>query len=181
MKFLKLAGYEPRKLWSFGYVRFLFVLLLAVNMLSAFIYCDESLYIESNSEYSYTREDVFYVHSLYENDPEWFEDAYKVIVNKWEEWEGDVQPESFYSKCDWYTFEHVYKDVHAYENYVSDIEKTLKMGVRFREMLGFMPQYPGLYPNFPVARTENAVAFSASNLFTSLSLNQKSRPKGRLF
>ncbi len=33
----------------------------------------------------------------------------------------------------------------------------------------------------PVARTENAVAFSASNLFTSLSVNQKSRPFGRLF
>ncbi len=24
------------------------------------------------------------------------------------------------------------------------------MGVRFREKLGFMPQYPGLYPNFTV-------------------------------
>ena len=27
-------------------------------------------------------------------------------------------------------------------------ENTLKMGVRFREKLGFMPQYPGMYPNF---------------------------------
>jgi ABC-type multidrug transport system ATPase subunit len=26
------------------------------------------------------------------------------------------------------------------------------MGVRFREKLGFMPQYPGLYPNFSVER-----------------------------
>ena len=26
------------------------------------------------------------------------------------------------------------------------------MGVRFREKLGFMPQYPGLYPNFTVER-----------------------------
>lgn len=33
-----------------------------------------------------------------------------------------------------------------------DGENTLKMGVRFREMLGFMPQYPGLYPNFTVER-----------------------------
>ena len=29
---------------------------------------------------------------------------------------------------------------------------TLKMGVRFREMLGFMPQYPGMYPNFTIER-----------------------------
>ena len=27
-------------------------------------------------------------------------------------------------------------------------ENTLKMGVRFREKLGFMPQYPGMYPGF---------------------------------
>ncbi len=33
-----------------------------------------------------------------------------------------------------------------------DGENTLKMGVRFRELLGFMPQYPGLYPNFTVER-----------------------------
>ena len=31
-------------------------------------------------------------------------------------------------------------------------EDILKMGVRFREKLGFMPQYPGLYPNFSVER-----------------------------
>lgn len=31
-------------------------------------------------------------------------------------------------------------------------ENTLKMGVRFREKLGFMPQYPGMYPNFTVER-----------------------------
>ena len=39
--------------------------------------------------------------------------------------------------------------------YVSDggeSEDVLKMGVRFREKLGFMPQYPGLYPNFSVER-----------------------------
>ena len=29
-------------------------------------------------------------------------------------------------------------------------ENVLKMGVRFREKLGFIPQYPGLYPNFTV-------------------------------
>lgn len=29
-------------------------------------------------------------------------------------------------------------------------ENTLQMGSRFREKLGFMPQYPGLYPNFTV-------------------------------
>ncbi len=33
-----------------------------------------------------------------------------------------------------------------------DGEDVLKMGVRFREKLGFMPQYPGLYPNFTVER-----------------------------
>jgi ABC-2 type transport system ATP-binding protein len=32
------------------------------------------------------------------------------------------------------------------------IENVLKMGVRFREKLGFMPQYPGMYPNFSVER-----------------------------
>jgi ABC-type multidrug transport system ATPase subunit len=31
-------------------------------------------------------------------------------------------------------------------------ENVLKMGVRFREKLGFMPQYPGMYPNFSVER-----------------------------
>lgn len=31
-------------------------------------------------------------------------------------------------------------------------ENILKMGVRFREKLGFMPQYPGMYPNFTVER-----------------------------
>lgn len=39
--------------------------------------------------------------------------------------------------------------------YTSDsgvTENTLEMGVRFREKLGFMPQYPGLYPNFTVER-----------------------------
>lgn len=39
--------------------------------------------------------------------------------------------------------------------YTSDegmTENVLKMGVRFREKLGFMPQYPGFYPNFTVER-----------------------------
>ena len=38
--------------------------------------------------------------------------------------------------------------------YTSDdlTENVLKMGVRFREKLGFMPQYPGQYPNFTVER-----------------------------
>ncbi|MGN1409148.1 MAG: ATP-binding cassette domain-containing protein [Eubacteriales bacterium] len=39
--------------------------------------------------------------------------------------------------------------------YTSDsgqAENVLKMGVRFREKLGFMPQYPGLYPNFTIER-----------------------------
>lgn len=31
-------------------------------------------------------------------------------------------------------------------------ENVLKMGACFREKLGFMPQYPGLYPNFTVER-----------------------------
>ncbi len=33
-----------------------------------------------------------------------------------------------------------------------DGENTLKMGVKFREKLGFMPQYPGMYPNFTVEK-----------------------------
>lgn len=40
-------------------------------------------------------------------------------------------------------------------NYTDDAgksENVLKMGVLFREKLGFMPQYPGLYPNFTVER-----------------------------
>lgn len=125
MKLLKLVGCELRKLWSFGYVRFLFVLLLTVNMLSALIYCNEYLDMETKSDYGYTKDDVLYVHQLYENDPEWFEQEYEFIVNKWKEWDGSEPPESFYSKCDWNTFEHVYTDIHAYDNYVSDIEKTL--------------------------------------------------------
>ncbi len=31
-------------------------------------------------------------------------------------------------------------------------ESTLKMGVKFREKIGFMPQYPGMYPNFTVEK-----------------------------
>ena len=31
-------------------------------------------------------------------------------------------------------------------------DDVLKMGVHFREKIGFMPQYPGLYPNFTVER-----------------------------
>ena len=31
-------------------------------------------------------------------------------------------------------------------------ENVRNMGVRFREKLGFMPQYPGMYPNFTVER-----------------------------
>jgi ABC-type multidrug transport system ATPase subunit len=37
-------------------------------------------------------------------------------------------------------------------NITYDGEDTLKMGVRFREKLGFMPQYPGMYPNFSIER-----------------------------
>lgn len=126
MQFLELARYELYKLWSFGYVRFLFILLLAVNMISASVYCSEFLDIETrNSEYSYTREDVFYVHQLRENDPEWFEAEYEHIDVTWSESFDSEPPMSIYSKCDWRTFEHVYRDVHAYENYVSDIEKTI--------------------------------------------------------
>lgn len=32
----------------------------------------------------------------------------------------------------------------------SEAEDTLKMGQRFRSKLGYMPQYPGLYPNYTV-------------------------------
>lgn len=33
-----------------------------------------------------------------------------------------------------------------------EAESILDMGVRFREKLGFMPQYPGMYPNFSIER-----------------------------
>ena len=33
-----------------------------------------------------------------------------------------------------------------------DGENTLKMGVKFCEKLGFMPQYPGMYPNFTIEK-----------------------------
>lgn len=38
----------------------------------------------------------------------------------------------------------------TYESSGGAPESILKMGVRFREKLGFMPQYPGMYPNFTV-------------------------------
>lgn len=40
----------------------------------------------------------------------------------------------------------------TYTDGSGNIENVLHMGVRFREKLGFMPQYPGLYPNFTVER-----------------------------
>lgn len=40
----------------------------------------------------------------------------------------------------------------TYTNNAGETENVLTMGVRFREKLGFMPQYPGLYPNFTVER-----------------------------
>lgn len=40
----------------------------------------------------------------------------------------------------------------AYTDDTGNTENVLHMGVRFREKLGFMPQYPGLYPNFTVER-----------------------------
>ncbi len=39
-----------------------------------------------------------------------------------------------------------------YKDGDNEPENALKMGVRFREKIGFMPQYPGLYPNFTVER-----------------------------
>jgi len=40
----------------------------------------------------------------------------------------------------------------TYTDDTGSTENVLHMGVRFREKLGFMPQYPGLYPNFTVER-----------------------------
>lgn len=40
----------------------------------------------------------------------------------------------------------------TYTDDFGNTENVLHMGVRFREKLGFMPQYPGLYPNFTVER-----------------------------
>ncbi len=40
----------------------------------------------------------------------------------------------------------------TYTDEAGNAENILNMGVRFREKLGFMPQYPGLYPNFTVER-----------------------------
>lgn len=39
-----------------------------------------------------------------------------------------------------------------------DGEDTVKMGVRFREKLGFMPQYPGMYPNFTAEKFLSYIA-----------------------
>ncbi len=38
----------------------------------------------------------------------------------------------------------------TYTDNAQRTENVLRMGVRFREKIGFMPQYPGLYPNFTV-------------------------------
>lgn len=40
----------------------------------------------------------------------------------------------------------------TYTDDTGNTENVLHMGVHFREKLGFMPQYPGLYPNFTVER-----------------------------
>ena len=40
----------------------------------------------------------------------------------------------------------------TYTDDSGNTENVLHMGVHFREKLGFMPQYPGLYPNFTVER-----------------------------
>lgn len=40
----------------------------------------------------------------------------------------------------------------TYTDEYGKTENVLDMGVRFREKIGFMPQYPGLYPNFTVER-----------------------------
>ena len=40
----------------------------------------------------------------------------------------------------------------TYTDDSGNTENVLHMGVRFREKLGFMPQYQGLYPNFTVER-----------------------------
>ena len=40
----------------------------------------------------------------------------------------------------------------TYTDEHGNTENVLNMGVRFREKIGFMPQYPGLYPNFTVER-----------------------------
>lgn len=40
----------------------------------------------------------------------------------------------------------------SYTDEAGNMENVLNMGVRFREKIGFMPQYPGLYPNFTVER-----------------------------
>ena len=40
----------------------------------------------------------------------------------------------------------------TYTDGEGDGEDVLKMGGRFREKLGFMPQYPGMYPTFTVER-----------------------------
>ena len=40
----------------------------------------------------------------------------------------------------------------TYTDDTGNTENVLHMGVRFREKLGFMPQYPGLYSNFTVER-----------------------------
>lgn len=43
------------------------------------------------------------------------------------------------------------KGIITYTDGEGEGEDVLKMGVRFREKLGFMPQYPGMYPQFRAA------------------------------
>ena len=43
------------------------------------------------------------------------------------------------------------KGIITYTDDEGEGEDVLKMGVRFREKLGFMPQYPGMYPQFRAA------------------------------
>lgn len=127
MRMLNLVKYEFSKLWSFGYVRFLLVLLLIVNIVASAVYCEEFLANEkSGTEFSYSRDDVFYVHKLRENDPEWFEEEYTNITTTWNAWMDGDPPVSVYSGCDWWAFEHVYVDVHAYDNYISSIQSTVR-------------------------------------------------------
>ncbi len=44
-----------------------------------------------------------------------------------------------------------------YDGGSGNAENVLKMGVRFREKIGFMPQYPGLYPNFTDPEKGNVI------------------------
>ena len=49
---------------------------------------------------------------------------------------------------------------------IMDGENTDKLGVKFREKLGFMPQYPGMYPSFSALNCNDDFRAATSSIFS---------------